>query len=172
MELQTALALVAPHDVQALVVPLLKHYSPELLVVFPAHISVLYPFVPPDRLEDACETLRTLCADVTPFEITLAGYDRFPGTTFLNPVNPTPIHQLYAKIHARFPDYLPYGGAFGPDIHPHMTVAQFKTEADQQQAVFPPYAPVTFLARRLHVLSGPSTLDRPWLTEAVIPFGL
>jgi 2'-5' RNA ligase len=171
MDLQTAVGITAPHEVQVLAVPILKQYSPDLLVVFPAHITVLYPFVPPARLEEACATLRTLCADLVPFEITLDGYDYFPRTTFMNPVNPEPIRQLFHQIHALFPECVPYGGEFGTDIHPHLTVCMFDSEAEQQQAKPPDYEPITFLVNKLDVLSGPSSLDLPWLTYAVIPFG-
>jgi 2'-5' RNA ligase len=171
MDLQTAVVITAPYEVQSLAVPLLKQYSPHLLVVYPGHITILYPFVSFERLEAACSTLRTLCAEISPFEITLDGYDRFPRTTFMNPANPDPIRQLFHQVHPLFPECTPYGGEFGPDIHPHLTVAQFDSEEDQQQAILPDYEPITFRAQKLHVLFGSSQLDMPWLTYTVIPLG-
>jgi 2'-5' RNA ligase len=171
MELQTGVGITAPHEVQALAVPILKRYSPDLLVVFPAHITLLYPFAQPARLEEACVALRALCATLVPFEITLDGYDHFPRVTFMKPVNPDPIRHLFRQIHALFPECVPYDGEFGTDIHPHLTVCMFDSEAEQQQATLPDYEPITFLAHKLDVLSGPSSLDLPWLTYAVIPFG-
>lgn len=171
MDLKTGLVITAPHEVQALAVPLLKRYSPHLLVIYPACITVLYPFVPLAHLDEACAALRDVCADLQPFEITLAGYDHFPRTIFMNPINPEPIRQLFCKIRELFPDYAPYGGEFGTDIHPHLTVAMFDSEIERQQAIMPDYAPVTFLARRLDVVTGSSRLDLPMLTHTIIPLG-
>ena len=169
MTLQTGIAIVGPHAAQAVAVPLMLRYAPHLLTVFPAHITVLYPFVPVDDLDAACTTLRGLCAGIIPFEVTLSGYDRFPGVTFMNPVTPEPIRAVFRTIFAAFPECPPYGGTYGNDIHPHMTVAMFDTEADQQQADFPAYDPITFTVDRLYVVCGPDTLDLPWLTWDVIP---
>lgn len=168
MELETAVVITAPHEVQALAVPFFKQYSPNLLTIYPAHITVIYPFVPPADLKQACATLRNVCASTAPFDVTLDGYDRFPRVTFMNPVNPEPILRLFRSILALFPACAPYGGEFGPDIHPHLTVSIFDSDTAQQQAVFPPYDPITFPVRQLHVLSGSPRLDMPWLTETVI----
>jgi 2'-5' RNA ligase len=166
MTLQTGIIIVGPHAAQAVAVPLMLRYSPYLLTVFPAEITVLYPFVPVEDLDAACARLRDLCAGIAPFEVTLSGYDRFPGVVFMNPITPEPIRAVFRTISAAFPDYPPYGGQFGNDIHPHMTV--FDGENPPPLADFPAYAPITFTVDRLHVVCGPDTLDLPWLTVDVI----
>jgi 2'-5' RNA ligase len=169
MNLETGIIIVGAHNVQAVAVPLMQRYSPHLLTIFPAEITLLYPFVPMDELESACQTLRVIGTEIAPFEIIMRGYGRFPGTTFMAPADPVPILAVFHRIFAAFPDYPPYRAAFGNDLHPHMTVAQFDDEDAQQQAEFPDYGSISFTVDRLHVVHGFGTLDRPWLTYDVVP---
>jgi 2'-5' RNA ligase len=164
MKLETGVIIVGAHNVQAVAVPLMLRYSPHLLTIFPAEITLLFPFVPIDELEVACQTLRTIGREIAPFEITLRGYEQSPRWTFMAPADPTPILAVFHRLSAAFPDYPPYGGAFGNELHPHMTVAQFDEEHAQQQAEFPDYGSISFTVDRLHVVHGPDTLDRTWLT--------
>jgi 2'-5' RNA ligase len=168
MNLETGIIIVGAHNVQAVAVPLMQRYSPHLLTIFPAEITLLFPFVPMDKLESACQTLRVIGAEIAPFEITLAGYEQFPGWTYLAPADPAPILAVFHRIFAAFPDYPPYRGAFGNELHPHMTVAQFPDEDAQRQADFPDYGSISFTVDRLHVVTAPDTLYRPALTYDVI----
>jgi len=45
---------------------------------------------------------------------------------FMKPANPEPIKAIFRQIYDAFPLYPPYGGAFGNDLHPHVTVGEFK----------------------------------------------
>ncbi|MBN2303503.1 MAG: 2'-5' RNA ligase family protein, partial [Anaerolineae bacterium] len=169
MTLETGIIIVGAHNVQAAAIPLLQRYSPHLLTVFPAHITLMYPFVPVDALDPACRTVRAIGQEIAPFAITMRGYGQFPRTTFMTPADPAPILAVFRRIFAAFPDYPPYRGEFGNDLHPHMTVAMFGDDAAQQQAEFPDYGAISFTVDRLHVVYGPNTLDLPWLTYDVIP---
>jgi 2'-5' RNA ligase len=169
MKFETGICIVGAHNVQAVAVPLMLRYSPHLLTVYPAEITLLFPFVPMDELGAACLRLRAIGRKIAPFEITMRGFGQFPKTTFMAPADPAPILTVFHRIFAAFPDYPPYGGAFGDDLHPHMTVAQFDDEDAQQHAEFPDYGSISFTVDRLHVVHGPDTLDHPWLTFDVIP---
>jgi 2'-5' RNA ligase len=169
MKLETGVIIVGGHNVQAVAVPLMLRYSPHLLTIFPAEITLLFPFVPIDELDVASQTLRTIGREIAPFEITLRGYGQSPRCTFMTPADPAPILAVFHRLSAAFPHYLPYRGAFGNELHPHMTVAQFDDEAAQHQAEFPEYGSISFMVDRLHVVHGPDTMDRPWLTYDVIP---
>jgi 2'-5' RNA ligase len=147
----------------------MQRYSPHLLTIFPAEITLIYPFVPVSELETACQTLRTIGREIAPFEITLRGYGHFPGWTFMAPAELAPIRAVFHRLSAAFPDYPPHRGAFGNELQPHMTVAQFPDEDAQQRADFPDYGSISFKVDRLHVVTGPDTLDRPWLTYDVVP---
>ena len=170
-KLTTVIMIVAPHEVQAIAVPILRKYAPDTLSRVPAHLTILYPFVGYERLNGACTKLRAICADIAPFEITMSGYDSFPLTAYMNPRDPAPILAVFKKIFAEFPECPPYGGSFGDELHPHMTVGEFRSEAEQRAAVLPTYAPLTFRADKLHVMYGIDREPLPWLTHAVIPLG-
>src|SRR5262249_13355877 len=120
MELTTAIIIVASHHVQAVAVPLLQRYAPDTAVRVPPHITILFPFVTVERLGEAAIKLREVCAPIKPFDITMQGYDSFPGVAFMNPANPALIQAVFRKIYAAFPECPPYGGQFGHDLHPHM----------------------------------------------------
>lgn len=173
MELTTVVMIVPPHELQAMAVPLLRRYAPDMLTRVPAHLTVVYPFVAYDRLDDACAQLDQICASIVPFEVTLAGYAEFPCVVYLPPRNPQPIKRLFHRIYQHFPQCPPYGGAFGDDMTPHLTVGEFETEEEKHAArsAMPRYAPITFRVTRLHVLYGIDDIALPWLTHAVIPLG-
>ena len=173
MELTTVIMIVVPHELQAIAVPLLRRHAPDILTRVPAHLTVLYPFVAYERLEEACLQRQAICASIPPFEVTIAGYAEFPGVVYMPPRNPRPIKRLFHRISEHFPDCQPYGGAFGDEITPHLTVGEFENDEDQRaaRAILPRYAPYTFRVTRLHILYGLDHITLPWLTYAVLPLG-
>jgi hypothetical protein len=90
----------------------------------PAHVTLLYPFRHPDRLDLATRSaLRAYFAERSPFRFQLAGLCGFPGVLYLLPLPLEPFDALAHGLWERFPDSPPYGGAI-PDPLPHLTVAQ------------------------------------------------
>lgn len=169
MEYSTAVVIIAPPEVQAFATPLRLTHSFEGMIRVPAHITVLFPFVPVTQLDQACKKLTELCADVAPFDVTLSGYGHFPTVTYLKPADPAPIKALYRRIFAAFPDYPPYHGAFGTeDVVPHMTIGEFGSEIERAAATFPPYEPISFRVRNLHLIIGVEHEPVPWVTHDVI----
>lgn len=170
MEFSTGIVIFAPHEVQAIAVPIMRQYAVDSLLRVPPHITLLFPFVPYEKLDDAEGTLRELCAQIKPIEITLRGYDQFPGVIFMQPADPQPIKAVFRQIYDAFPLYPPYGGVFGNDLHPHLTVGEFKNEDEQHSVWLPDYAPISFRAERIHLIYGLHREPLPWLTHSVIPF--
>ena len=171
MNLSTAIVIFAPHEVQGIATPIMRQYALESLIRVPAHITLMFPFVSYERLDEASQIIKSICTSVTPFEITLSGYDQFPGVIFMQPANPEPIKAVFRQIYDAFPLYPPYGGAFGNDLYPHLTVGEFKNEDEQRTIWLPDYAPITFRAERVHLIYGVHREPLPWLTYSVIPFG-
>jgi 2'-5' RNA ligase len=169
MQLSTTIMIIPPHEVLAIATPILQRYGGDNLIRVPAHITVLFPFVPYEELDTGCDVVAGICRDVAPFDITLFGYGSFPGVAFMKPENPRPIQALFRQIYAAFPACKPYGGEFGDDLHPHMTVGEFASEDEQAAVILPNYIPVTFRAERLHVMYGVLKAPLPWVTHAVIP---
>lgn len=91
----------------------------------PAHVTVLYPFLPPDEVdESALAELSAAMASVPPFDCTFANTGWF-GTQvlWLAPQPSEPLRQLTIAVCSAFPDYPPYEGQYD-GITPHLTVAE------------------------------------------------
>jgi hypothetical protein len=89
----------------------------------PAHITVLYPFMPPERITEAVlGEVTQAVSGISPFEFRLATLRRFPGVLYLAPEPSAPIMELIDGIARKFPECPPYEGRFQPVI-PHLTVA-------------------------------------------------
>ena len=94
----------------------------------PAHVTVLFPFVPAKRLEEAEEPLAALLREHTTFEASFARTARFPGVLYLAP---EPAERFSALTHAvagAWPEHPPYEGAHDTVI-PHLTVAESDDES-------------------------------------------
>jgi hypothetical protein len=110
----------------AVVVPV-----PEAARVVPAgtlamepHVTVLYPFVPAARIDDALvDALREVLGGVPAFDFALAAVDRFPGVLYLAPEPAAPFVAMTEACAGRWPEHPPYGGAFA-DVVPHLTLAE------------------------------------------------
>jgi 2'-5' RNA ligase len=88
-----------------------------------AHITVLFPFLVPERLgPDVLTKLACLFASQPPFAYELCDVDRFPSVLYLAPRPATPFAQLTHQVTSAFPECPPYGGAFAKPL-PHLTVA-------------------------------------------------
>ena len=172
MALETALLIVPPKPVQVFSFPLRERYDTEAFDnSVPAHITLLYPFVPPDQIEATVGKLKDVCADFPPFEVTLDRYGNFEGTLFLEPSNPEPILKLFHRLSVSFPEYPVYGGEHGPELHPHLTLAQVASADEARKIELPPVPHFTFTVDKLHLYLGSTEDDTPFIPRAVIPLG-
>jgi 2'-5' RNA ligase len=91
----------------------------------PAHVTVLYPFLAPDRIDDdVLANVGRLVAAVPRFEVAFTHVEWFGDTVvWLAPVPDGPFRDLTAAVWNRFPEAPPYGGAYA-DIVPHLTIGQ------------------------------------------------
>jgi 2'-5' RNA ligase len=117
--------LVPVPEAEALVGPWRHRHDDAARYGIPAHITVLYPFVPATALDDTVvATLRVLCGRIAPFDFTLREVRRFDqGVLYLAPEPADAFRRLTEAVVTRFPEYPPYGGAYG-ELTPHLTVAQ------------------------------------------------
>ena len=104
----------------------------------PLHVTLLYPFVPAERVDDGVvEALTGLLGPVSPWEYTLAGVCAFPdGTTYLAPQPPEPFVELVRGIAARWPEQPPYGGDHDT-IVPHLTIPPGDADVERLAALVP-----------------------------------
>lgn len=89
----------------------------------PAHVTVLYPFVPPARLEDdVVEQVAVAVRSVPRFSCVFAECRWFDeDVLWLAPEPAAPFLALTRAITEAFPEHPPYGGAY-EDLSPHLTV--------------------------------------------------
>ncbi len=101
----------------------------------PAHVTVLYPFVPPDRIDasvlaSVAEAVRTVAS----FRATFARVGWFgEQVVWLAPEPARAFADLTAAVCERFPGYPPYGGTFA-DVVPHLTVGHGAPAAELRHA--------------------------------------
>ena len=102
----------------------------------PEHITLLYPFKPPDEIGDAAiEKLNQCFAGFRAFDFTLATIRRFPGgVLYLAPEPDESFRRLIMAVWDCYPETPPYGGRYS-NIMPHLTVAQLTDEQQADQVV-------------------------------------
>jgi hypothetical protein len=85
----------------------------------PAHLTVLFPFVPPAGIDEATRTtLRELLSSVTTFDFSLVATRWFADTVlWLAPDPDAPFRVLTQAVADAFPAYPPYGGQFPTPCH-------------------------------------------------------
>lgn len=101
----------------------------------PAHITVLFPFLPVDHIAPpVIAALRRLFAGVAAFDVRLSRTAWFGrDVLWLAPEDARPLRALTDLVYEAFPDYPPFEGRFD-DVVPHLTVAHGCDLADMQAA--------------------------------------
>lgn len=136
-----------------------------------AHVTLLYPFAPPDALTDDVRRRIGAIVEAEPaFPFVLARMRRWPEVVWLAPEPDQPFRRLIDALSAAFPDYPPYGGVH-EEVIPHLTIAQDTREdwlAAAERAL-PALLPVRDVAREAQVIA--HVADRPWSTVWRLPLG-
>lgn len=139
----------------------------------PAHVTVLAPFLPPDRIGD--RQLRQLAAavqSVPRFDVTFRRIEWFRGDVlWLAPEPDDGFRALTATVSAAFPDCPPYGGAF-TELIPHLTVGAYTELGRLRDAarVISPRLPVKAAVRAAHLYQGHDA-PHTWQAVAKLPLG-
>ena len=101
-----------------------RRFDPSAALGIPAHITVVYPFVPVEEMDAGVQAeLRGLFAEVASCRFELSAPARFPSVLYLKPEPDAALRAIIEGVVGRFPEHPPYGGAFD-DLMPHITVAQ------------------------------------------------
>lgn len=118
-------AVIVPVEVPVAIRRLRDRMDPSAAQGVPAHVTLLYPFVPPAELTDGVRAeLGRIIATEAVFPFVLRRVERWPKVVYL-PLEPTePFSRLISALAAAYPQFPPYGGAHAvADIVPHLTVA-------------------------------------------------
>jgi len=120
---ETALVIAVP-EAEPLVSEWRAQYDWSAQRGVPAHITLLYPFAPTEKVDDELlGRLRRLFVAEAAISFELTRVARFPEVAWLAPEPLEPFTALTDLIAARFPDYPPYEGTHDVVI-PHLTVAE------------------------------------------------
>lgn len=139
--------------------------------VVESHVTVLFPWVPMDRLTDEDElALAAIFADALPIDVRLAEFRRFPTVLYLRPEPEEPFRALTRRVAARWPDHPPYGGEFGDDIQPHLTVTMDVSDEVQNFVENELSVELPLRDRLTEAWLVHSDGER-WLRRATFPFG-
>lgn len=86
----------------------------------PAHVTVLFPFVPPSRVDaDVLTRLADLFSGTPAFDYAFGRTAWFEQEVlWLAPDDPSPFRALTERVYGAFPQYPPFEGAF-TDVVPH-----------------------------------------------------
>jgi 2'-5' RNA ligase len=100
-----------------------ERFDPSARRNVPAHVTILYPFMPPASVDAAVlAQLADIARAVPGFDYRLTELRRFPVALYLAPQPDTSFSALTDAVHRAFPDYPPFEGKFATLV-PHVTVA-------------------------------------------------
>ncbi|MEU6823109.1 2'-5' RNA ligase family protein [Streptomyces atriruber] len=98
--------------------------NPLVRAGFPAHVTVLYPFLNESLFTASThDELTDLFAAQPAFTLTFSEFRRYPGVLYLAPTPETPVRALTESLTDRWPQAVPYRGIFTPPLAPHLTLA-------------------------------------------------
>lgn len=120
----------------------------------PAHVTVLFPFLPYDAVDAGVrDEVARIAASVPAFDVKFTRYRRWPAVGWLEPAPDQPFRALTAAVAGRWPDHQPYGGEFDEPV-PHLTVAEGDDPVlDLAEREVAPGLPVTARVERLDLIA-------------------
>jgi 2'-5' RNA ligase len=137
----------------------------------PAHITVLYPFMPPELIDPGVVSeLGSVFAKVDRFDLELTSVGWFEtDVVYLAPEPQEVFKALTAMVFERWPDWPPYGGLH-PDPTPHLTVGDNEDYASMVEAAsaVEPFLPVRTTVTEIELIAGNAT-PGSWKRIAAFP---
>ncbi len=164
-------AIIVPVEVPVAVRRLRERMDPSAPEGVPAHVTLLFPFMPPvDLKDDVRRKIEQIVAAEPAFPFQLTAVRRFPNVVWLEPEPAEPFQRLTRALAAAFPDYPPYGGAY-EEVVSHLTVAQdvpddFYAAAEH---ALPALLPIRDVAREAWLIG--HTPEMAWHTLWRLPLG-
>lgn len=139
----------------------------------PAHVTVLFPFVTPEEISAAViGAAARAVASVPAFSCEFALICWFrEDVVWLAPEPAAPFRALTSAVHAAFPRYPPYNGAYA-DVLPHLTIGSHggADALRAAEAAVRPALPVRTFVRRAWLMTG-TQAPGSWRVIAELPLG-
>ncbi len=140
----------------------------------PAHVTVLFPFLPPAAVDEKVHAAVTqIAARVPAFFLSFDRVGWFgERVLWLAPDPPDPFHVLTAALTARFPGVRPYEGQFA-EVVPHLTIGHDRPAAELTAAAraVEPHLPIRARATTLRLITGRSEPGAAWSSLADFALG-
>jgi hypothetical protein len=169
-ELESAL-LVAIPSAEAAVARHRARFDSSAPLAVPAHITVLFPFIPPAAIDAAVHAeLARLFGAVDAFRVVFDHTDWFGDSVlWLAPRDDAPFRELTRRVFAAFPDYPPYGGAHDVVV-PHLTIGDHGPLPERRAAqdAVRSHLPIECEVTEVLLMVGPPA-DGTWETAAAFP---
>ena len=165
--------IIRVSEAEPLVCNLRAQFDSSAKLGVPAHITVLYPFMPPESITAAIlQQARAAISGIQPFEFRLAKVGRFPGVLYLAPEPTASFVELTDRLTRQFPDFPPYAGKFQLLV-PHLTVAdggesQATVAEVQLLALMKQYGPVPARCDTVTLIENSSGR---WKEKCSVPLG-
>jgi 2'-5' RNA ligase len=100
-----------------------QRFDPSARRNVPAHVTILYPFVPLEEVDaEVRRQLGDIASTVKAFDFRLRETRRFPLSLYLAPEPDASFAALTAAVYRAFPDHPPFAGKFDVVV-PHITIA-------------------------------------------------
>lgn len=130
---RTALIIEAP--ISTTLAALREKFSDDARFGVPPHLTVLFPFVPAEMLDEVVtENLARVFCGMHQFDFSLTHTGWFGREVlWLAPESPTPFIELTSAVMHAFPAYPPYGGLHDASA-PHATVGDSAGYEELQEA--------------------------------------
>jgi hypothetical protein len=147
--METAIVLTVP-EAEPHVQCWRTRYDPVAIRGIPAHVTLVYPFLPVAQLTvEALSAVADIFATASAFDARLASCRRFPGVSYLAPEPVAPFVELVERLVARFPGAPPYGGRFA-EVIPHLTIGPAPDDGvlDAIERELSPSLPIPFRVDR------------------------
>lgn len=139
----------------------------------PAHVTVLYPFLPPERIDGAVlATVREIVAAVPRCDVSFTHVGWFGDTVVWLAVRPDhPFRDLTAAVWRRFPEAPPYAGAH-TEVVPHLTIGHdgARTLLEDAAAAVSAVLPIHATIEVVRLIAGTPGRS-PWRTVCDFPLG-
>lgn len=169
--MESAVVVVVP-EVEGVVGPVRARLDPVAALGVPAHVTVLFPFLPPEQIDaGVLAGLAEAVAETPAFEAT------FPGTAWfgdevlwLSPEPADPFRALTYAVWQRFPQCPPYGGEH-PTVTPHLTVGHQapRPVLEEAERGLLPHLPLRVPVTHVSLLLGPTGSAPTWTVAQRFP---
>ena len=132
----TAIVIIPPADCWEPIQAIRREHDEKIRRWMP-HITMIYPFWPRHRFEEAVEKLKSVCGQIEPFELTLSRFDTFHHgrgkyTMWLDPEPGEKLRVLHEWLVKTLE--IPWGtGPFRLAFRPHLSVGQIRGHSQRDR---------------------------------------